>query len=258
MAKIPDVIFQAEPALTADEFIAVLKASTLAERRPVSDRACVEGMLAHADLTITARLGTRLVGVSLGDRLSLLLLSVGPGRRRTVPEAEHRRRADSRNAGSLATDVQTAPAVGPGCRRLLFEDRIRTSSPGVDHSAIRWKSALNSCPDLKIPARFRLMFEQYGRRRTGSRLRSVGCRAWVAALIVAIASSTAVSAVPHVGHDADQDCAVCKLGQGPLADLPDDARLPRPEAAAAAGDTLTPWVLATATSPVPPRGPPLA
>lgn len=103
------------------------------------------------------------------------------------------------------------------------------------------------------------MFEQCGRRRTGSRLRSVGCRASVAALTVAIASSTAVSAVPHVGHDADQDCAVCKLEQRPLADdLPDDARLQRPEAAAAAGVTLTPWVLATETSPVPPRGPPLA
>jgi hypothetical protein len=102
-----------------------------------------------------------------------------------------------------------------------------------------------------------MMCEQCGRRHTGSRQRPVLWRARVAALIVAIASFTAVSSVPHVGHDADHDCAVCKLGQGPLADLPDDARLPRPEATAAPGDTLTPWVPATAMSPVPPRGPPL-
>ncbi len=50
MTTIPDVTFQTEPAL--------------AERRPVSHRACIEGMLAHADLTFTARVATRLVGVS--------------------------------------------------------------------------------------------------------------------------------------------------------------------------------------------------
>ena len=64
MIRDPDVVYQDEPALTVDEFVAVRTASTLSERRPVSDRTCSEGMLAHADLTVTARIGTRFVGVS--------------------------------------------------------------------------------------------------------------------------------------------------------------------------------------------------
>ena len=83
-------------------------------------------------------------------------------------------------------------------------------------------------------------------------------RAWVVALIVGVAGSTAVSAVWHVGHDADQDCTVCKLRQEPLADLADDTRLAPPEAAEPSRDTLAPWVLTVATSPVPARGPPLS
>ncbi len=50
--------------ISADQFIALLQASTLAERRPVHDRACIEGMLRHADLTISAWLGERLVGIA--------------------------------------------------------------------------------------------------------------------------------------------------------------------------------------------------
>ncbi|HVZ09154.1 GNAT family N-acetyltransferase [Rhodopila sp.] len=54
-----------EPALSADEFIAVLQASGLAERRPVADRPRIERMLAHATLIVTARDESgRLVGVS--------------------------------------------------------------------------------------------------------------------------------------------------------------------------------------------------
>lgn len=54
-----------EPALTPSEFIDVLRRSTLAERRPVSDLSAISGMLLHADIILTARsvLG-QLVGVS--------------------------------------------------------------------------------------------------------------------------------------------------------------------------------------------------
>jgi len=61
----PDQIsYEVEPNLSAHEFIDVLEASTLATRRPVSDRPRIEGMLAHADLIISARVGPRLVGVA--------------------------------------------------------------------------------------------------------------------------------------------------------------------------------------------------
>jgi ribosomal protein S18 acetylase RimI-like enzyme len=50
--------------LSPDEFIDVLKRSTLGERRPIDDRACIEDMLRHANLLCTAWDGDKLVGVS--------------------------------------------------------------------------------------------------------------------------------------------------------------------------------------------------
>lgn len=50
--------------VTADDFIALLHASTLAERRPVDDPDCIQGMLDHANLMVTARDGAQLVGVA--------------------------------------------------------------------------------------------------------------------------------------------------------------------------------------------------
>jgi predicted N-acetyltransferase YhbS len=52
-----------EPELSVDEFIDVLVRSTLAERRPVEDRARMRRMLVQADLVATARAGDLLVGV---------------------------------------------------------------------------------------------------------------------------------------------------------------------------------------------------
>jgi ribosomal protein S18 acetylase RimI-like enzyme len=60
-----DFHYAIEPDLTADEFIDVLKRSTLAERRPVKERPRIEKMLANADIIVTARdANGRLVGVS--------------------------------------------------------------------------------------------------------------------------------------------------------------------------------------------------
>jgi predicted N-acetyltransferase YhbS len=49
------VTYSNEPDLTVDAFIDVLRRSTLAERRPVADRARIARMLAHADITLCAR-----------------------------------------------------------------------------------------------------------------------------------------------------------------------------------------------------------
>jgi GNAT superfamily N-acetyltransferase len=58
-------VYSAEPDLGVDEFIDVLRRSTLAERRPVACRDTMAGMLKHADVIMTARDGGRLlVGVS--------------------------------------------------------------------------------------------------------------------------------------------------------------------------------------------------
>ena len=54
-----------EPGLSSDEFIDLLVRSTLAERRPVGDAETIAGMLANADLIVTARASDgQLVGVS--------------------------------------------------------------------------------------------------------------------------------------------------------------------------------------------------
>ncbi|MFL5329570.1 MAG: GNAT family N-acetyltransferase [Gemmataceae bacterium] len=53
-----------EPGLSVEEFIDVLRRSTLAERRPVDDRPRMQGMLKNASLILTARDGSQLVGVS--------------------------------------------------------------------------------------------------------------------------------------------------------------------------------------------------
>jgi ribosomal protein S18 acetylase RimI-like enzyme len=60
-----EVRYAIEPDLSADEFIDVLRRSTLAERRPIDDRDRIAGMLEHADVIATARAADGLlVGVS--------------------------------------------------------------------------------------------------------------------------------------------------------------------------------------------------
>lgn len=60
-----DLAYAIEPDLCAEEFVAVLRRSTLAERRPVDDLQRIEGMLENAGLIVTARDATGLlVGIS--------------------------------------------------------------------------------------------------------------------------------------------------------------------------------------------------
>lgn len=58
------ITYAVEPDLSAEEFRAVLIASTLGERRPVDDLPRLHKMLHNADIIVTARDGGRLVGVS--------------------------------------------------------------------------------------------------------------------------------------------------------------------------------------------------
>ena len=50
--------------ITTDQFIELLNNSTLGERRPVDDRACMEGMISNSNLTVSAWNGDELVGIS--------------------------------------------------------------------------------------------------------------------------------------------------------------------------------------------------
>jgi len=56
--------YQLEPKLCAEEFIDILKRSTLSERRSVGDSKIIQEMLKNADLIVTARFDGFLVGIS--------------------------------------------------------------------------------------------------------------------------------------------------------------------------------------------------
>lgn len=56
--------YKIDTPISTDQFIELLRASTLAERRPVDDRACMEGMVKHANLMVTAWDGDKLVGIA--------------------------------------------------------------------------------------------------------------------------------------------------------------------------------------------------
>jgi ribosomal protein S18 acetylase RimI-like enzyme len=58
------LVYAFEPDLAAEEFQAILQASTLAARRPADDLERLEHMLRNADIIVTARDGDRLVGIS--------------------------------------------------------------------------------------------------------------------------------------------------------------------------------------------------
>ena len=58
------ITYTSDRSISTEQFIDVLKRSTLGERRPVDDTARVEQMLKHANLTCTAWDGDKLVGVA--------------------------------------------------------------------------------------------------------------------------------------------------------------------------------------------------
>lgn len=58
------IVYAIEPDLSTEEFIDVLKQTSLGARRPVDDRPRIAEMLRQADLIVTARHNGQLVGVS--------------------------------------------------------------------------------------------------------------------------------------------------------------------------------------------------
>jgi GNAT superfamily N-acetyltransferase len=58
------ITYRSDKAINLDVFMDVYRRSTLAERRPVHDRAIMQAMLEHCDVLITAWDGDKLVGLS--------------------------------------------------------------------------------------------------------------------------------------------------------------------------------------------------
>ena len=112
-SAVPDepVTYQVGNDLDLDAVIELYHASTLGERRPVDDRACMAGMLRHANLVITAWQGGELVGIarSLTDYCYVAYLSDLAVRR------SHQRRG-------IGTELirRTQAALGPRAKIVLL------------------------------------------------------------------------------------------------------------------------------------------
>lgn len=59
-----DIVYRSNIKITVNDFVDLLKRSTLAERRPVDDVGRIQKMLDHANVIVTAWAGDQLVGVS--------------------------------------------------------------------------------------------------------------------------------------------------------------------------------------------------
>ena len=56
--------YKINASVSVDQFIELLRTSTLGERRPIDDRECMEGMLKNSNLVVTAWNGKKLVGIA--------------------------------------------------------------------------------------------------------------------------------------------------------------------------------------------------
>lgn len=65
MANLQEEIrYQVNAPITREQFIELLSQTSLGERRPLDNDACMESMLKHADLLISAWVGDKLVGIA--------------------------------------------------------------------------------------------------------------------------------------------------------------------------------------------------
>lgn len=58
------IVYRTDASITTDQFIDLLKSSSLGERRPIEDRKCMEGMVENSNLTVTAWDDEKLIGVA--------------------------------------------------------------------------------------------------------------------------------------------------------------------------------------------------
>lgn len=96
--------------VSTDQFISLLRASTLGERRPIDDRECMEGMIKNSNLMVTAWHGEELIGIarSMTDFHYACYLS---------DLAVHMKY--QRNGIGKKLQVKTQQQLGPNCKLIL-------------------------------------------------------------------------------------------------------------------------------------------
>ncbi len=58
------IIYKINEPITVDQFIELLKSSSLGERRPIGDKACMEGMISNSNLAVSAWDHDELIGIA--------------------------------------------------------------------------------------------------------------------------------------------------------------------------------------------------
>ena len=82
-------------------------------------------------------------------------------------------------------------------------------------------------------------------------------RDWVIIVLLAGISTASISFVWHAGHDADRECAVCKLRTQPFAEPTTHDLVARADCPEAVNGPLAACSPTRPVSTVPPRAPPL-
>jgi ribosomal protein S18 acetylase RimI-like enzyme len=103
--------YKINATVSTDQFIGLLRESTLGERRPIEDRECMEGMLKNSNLMVTAWHGDELIGIarSMTDFHYACYLS---------DLAVHKKYQRSGIGKKL--QVKTQEQLGPNCKLILI------------------------------------------------------------------------------------------------------------------------------------------
>ena len=59
-----NIEYKVNAKIAVEQFIELLRASSLGERRPIEDHECMAGMVANSNLTVTAWVGNKLIGIA--------------------------------------------------------------------------------------------------------------------------------------------------------------------------------------------------
>ena len=59
-----NIEYKLNPIITVEEFIEVLKKSTLGQRRPIDDLETIKGMIENSNLIVTASIDNKIIGIA--------------------------------------------------------------------------------------------------------------------------------------------------------------------------------------------------
>ena len=59
-----NIEYKINKPINVEQFVVLLKTSTLGERRPIADKTCMEGMIANSNLVVSAWHNNQLVGIA--------------------------------------------------------------------------------------------------------------------------------------------------------------------------------------------------